>query len=68
VVATLIEVTRVSRDSEATLDAIANARAAIETMSNEIKTANRIPGLTQFVGENVPLTTGDGLDNDATPN
>jgi type II secretory pathway pseudopilin PulG len=64
VTTTMIQVLQISRDSEVGLDAVANARAALETLSNEIKGASRVPGLTRFVGENVPLSFGDGKDND----
>lgn len=64
VAGTLLEVFRISKSSETTLDAVANARQAIETISNEVKAASRVPGSTLFVGENVPLSFGDGFDND----
>jgi type II secretory pathway pseudopilin PulG len=65
VVGTFVQVLRVSRNSEIRLNAVANARTALETLSGEIKAVTRVPDFTFFVGTNAPLAYGDGKDNDA---
>lgn len=64
VVSVFVQIMGISKKSQRTLEAAANARSAIETLSNEIKTVDRAPGAVSFLGENVALAKGDGIDND----
>ena len=65
VATTLLLILRVSKNHEIELNAVANARTALEKLSSEIKEANRAPGSTAFFGLNIPQTYGDGIDNDS---
>ncbi|MBN1865682.1 prepilin-type N-terminal cleavage/methylation domain-containing protein [Candidatus Sumerlaeota bacterium] len=64
VVASFISILRTSQESQVLLNSAANARAALRTLSDELKQVTNDIGVAEFIGENGPLPDGDGLDND----
>ena len=66
VIAAFIQILKASERAEATVDAVNNARAALETMANDIKSASIDPSQIpqHFFGIDARLGSGDGIDND----
>ena len=66
VVAAFIQIMQATNLAEAKLEAVNNARAALELMAIDIKAARIDPrqSLQHFVGENYNLAYGNGLDDD----
>ena len=68
VYATYFQIVRTQEATERRMEALANARAAIDTMSTEIKAINRNPGPgadnVLFFGLDEVSTLGDRIDND----
>jgi type II secretory pathway pseudopilin PulG len=64
VVTTFVHLLRTARDSETRIDAVSTARAAMDTLSNDIKAASNSWGYAYFQGFDGSLTYGDGFDDD----
>lgn len=65
VVGVFVTILNVSEDSQARLRALANARAAAETLSREIKSIVTAPGPVLVRGTNDPLDHGNAIDDDS---
>lgn len=63
IVTTFVMIQRASNDSRRQIEATANARAALETISGDLKALTG-PANARFKAENHPLSYGDGIDND----
>lgn len=70
VIAAFIQILRATNLAEVKLDAVNNARYALEMMAIDIKAAWIDPrqALQYFVGEDHPLSYGNGLDDDGDGN
>jgi type II secretory pathway pseudopilin PulG len=70
VIAAFIQILRATNLAEVKLDAVNNARAALEMMAIDIKAAWIDPRQTlqYFLGEDHPLSYGNGLDDDQDGN
>ncbi|MBN1901581.1 type II secretion system protein [Candidatus Sumerlaeota bacterium] len=66
VMETFVYILQSSEDAEAKLEAVTNARSALDTMSQEIKTARIDPRrpIQFFYGSSVDLPYGDAIDDD----
>jgi type II secretory pathway pseudopilin PulG len=64
VIGTFTILLSLSKSSEVQLEALSSARAALETMSREVKEVATAPHPVYVVGEDHPTRFGDGKDND----